>query len=211
MKELNRTDRLTIATILVAIILVIGLVTIKKPEVQYKYGIDETLSMILSSDDVISPAEIAGLISQNSGGFLLVDVRSPLDYQKSHIENAVNIPSQELLDRKNLKAFSRLSDESKTVILYGQDQLDANGAWMVLKQVGYKNIRVLSGGYEHFSSLEMNPAASALPDYKAEKPVVNYQEELKKLGTPETSAGSDKPEPIKVIKREKKTAAEGGC
>jgi rhodanese-related sulfurtransferase len=211
MKELNRTDRLTIASILFAIILVIGLITVKKPQTPFSRTIDETLKLITSSKDIIAPAEFKNMISQNTGSFLLIDVRSPLDYHKSHINEAVSMPIQEILNPENLKTIKKLDDESGVAVLYGNDQLEANSAWMILKQIGYDNLKVLEGGYFCYSALETKTAPADSQDCQAEKPVINYQEEMNKQGIPQSTAGIKTIEPIKVIKKEKKSATEGGC
>jgi rhodanese-related sulfurtransferase len=211
MKELNRTDRLTIASILFAIILVIGLLTIKKPAMQFTRSIDETLGLITSSGDIITAKELRTGAVVSSGNLLLVDLRSPVDYQKSHIDGAVNIPIQDILDLQNLENFEKPGEGSKIVVLYGNGQVDANSAWLILKQLGYDNVKVLSGGYEYYMTLATDQGNAENAEFMVENPIVNYSDELKKLGTTSVTSGEKKPEAVKIIKREKKTAAEGGC
>ncbi len=212
MKELNRTDRLTIAAILVAVVLVIGLVTLKKPDVPYTRSCDETLSMIISNDDVILPEEIISLEKQTNDKFYLIDVRNPVEYHKSHIGQAINIPVQDILNSKNLKTFSKLSDDGITIVLIGKDQLEANGVWLILKQAGYDNIRVIPGGYDYYADKSFLPASSIeIPQYMAEKPRYDFKAVLNSFGTHDASSGTKAPEPLNIIKKEKKSAAEGGC
>lgn len=212
MKELNRTDRLTIATILVAAILVIGLVTLKKPEIQYTRSADETVSMIISSEDVILPEEVASIAKQTDDKYFLVDVRNPVDYHKAHIGQALNIPVQEILKRQNLRTFSKLSDDSVTIVLVGKDQLEVNGVWLVLKQTGYDNIRVMAGGYNYYANMShpLSPGTE-IPEYLVEKPRYDFRAVLNSFGSAGASSGIKAPEPVNIIKKGEKSAAEGGC
>jgi len=204
MKELNRTDRLTIATLLIAVIVIIGLVTLKQPEVPFTRTADETVNMIISSQDIIIPEDVISIVKQNDNNYFLVDVRNPVEYQKSHIGQAVNIPIQEILESRHLKNFKDFSEDNTAIILYGKDQLEANGAWLILKQTGFDNIKVMAGGFDYYSG--------ATPGYMVEEPNSDYNAILKNFGSSGSkSNGSTAPEPVKVIKREKKSAAEGGC
>jgi rhodanese-related sulfurtransferase len=211
MKELNRTDRLTIATILVAIILVIGLMTIRKPEINYSRSLDETIRLVNESGDIILPEEVHNLPAA-SGSFILVDTRDPVAYRKSHIDQAINIPVQDILQSENLKVFTKLSKENGTIIIYGNDRLEANGAWMILKQLGFDNIRVMEGGYDGFLiSQNKDSGVTGIPGNKSETPSYNYNEIINSFGAAVSSSDARSQEPVRIIKKEKKSAAEGGC
>ena len=212
MKELNRTDRLTLAAMLVAVIMVIGLITLKRPEVPYTLSADETVNMIISSEDVIFPEEVTSIVKQSSNKYFIIDVRNPVDFHKAHIGQAINIPVQEILQSQNLKTFTKLSKEGVTIVLIAKDQLEANGVWLILKQTGYDNIRVMPGGYDYFSSKSLSTASSTeTPEYMAEKPRYDFKAVLSSFGSQGASSGTKAPEPVNIIKKEKKSAAEGGC
>ena len=212
MKELNRTDRLNIATILVTVILVVGLVTLKKPEVPYTRSVEETARLIISTEDVIFPENVISIVTQSIDKFYIVDVRNPIEYHKSHIGQAVNIPVPEILERQNRKNFSELSDDGVTIILYGKDQLEANGVWLVLKQTGCDNIRVMSGGFDYYTYKSRPVTTSAeIPEYLVEKPRYDFRALINSFGSTGSSSGIKATEPVIIIKKEKKSAAEGGC
>jgi rhodanese-related sulfurtransferase len=212
MKELNRTDRLTIASLLVTAILIVGLATLKQPEVQYRHTINETVNMLESSGNFISPVEVKNALIIDDESLILVDIRSPVDYQKSHIVPAINIPMQEILEKQHLKNFSDLSKKNKTIVLYGKNQTEANGAWLILKQAGFDNVLVMEGGYQYYSSMGKEIIISAAyQSNNAEKPAYNFKAVLDSLGAPISSQTATNPEPVKVIKKEKKSSAEGGC
>jgi rhodanese-related sulfurtransferase len=211
MKELNRTDRLTISTSLVAVILVIGLVTLKRPEVPYSRSAEQTLSIISSEDD-LTPEELNEIIKQSDDKYFMVDVRNPLDYHKAHIGQSVNIAVQDFLERDNLKTFSKLSKEGVTIVLIGKDQLEADGVWLILKQIGYDNVRVLLGGYDYFAGKSnADDSQGGIPGYIVEKPRFDFKTVMSSFSSQVPSSSAQAPEPVKIIRKEKKSSTEGGC
>ncbi|MDV7392584.1 rhodanese-like domain-containing protein, partial [Arthrospira platensis SPKY1] len=115
---------------------------------QFKLSVDESIQALLFSDEVVVPDEIMEAVQKNGSNAVLVDVRSPAEFEKGHLENAVNIPTQHILGPENIKLW----DQSEvTYYLYGQTQLEANSAWMILRQLGYTNVRVLQGGLSYFA------------------------------------------------------------
>ncbi len=78
--------------------------------------------------------------------YILVDVRTELEYSNGHIEGAINIPVDSLRNR-----LSEL-DPGKTVVEYCQVGLRGYIADRILSQHGYKVLNV-TGGYKSISSL----------------------------------------------------------
>lgn len=210
MKELNRVDRLTIATALVALVIVIGLLTVRKPELTYSYSIEETLKTLVSEEYLVNPDELAR--SVENGTIFLVDLRSPVEFRKASIPGSYNMPVQDILNPDNIKTFQKLKGESKTIILYGNQPGEANSGRILLYQVGIPGGKILSCGFNEYWK-NLNAGTAATENLKnPEYPVVNFNEFMKKTSTiPESSEKTNNPEPVKLIKREKKTAAEGGC
>lgn len=213
MKELNRTDRLTIAAILFAVLLILGFITLKEPEISYTLSSTEMLNRAVSFDDLITPEEVQDIVKNKDNRYLLADIRMPAEFHTSHIGEARNIPVQEILEKDYLEFFEDLSRSGIIVILYGNDQQDANGAWMILNQVGIDNLRVMEGGFDFYSKMPVSgTSVSAEKEYQAEKAVYNYKEIMESLGSPSSlSSPASAPEPVRVIRKEKKSAAEGGC
>jgi len=213
MKELNRTDRLTIATVFLAIVFIIGLVTMRQPDTSFTLTASQTLDQITTSSDLISPEEVNQLVTQNDNQHYIIDLRSPVDYRRSHIDNATNIPIQELLSKESMAFFEMAKTQKSNVILYGKDQLEANSAWMILRQIGFDNLLVMPGGFNYYSFLVNKfEDAEISKTFIVDEPLVNFKAILDSLGTPGSKPEvTERPEPVKIIKREKKSAAEGGC
>lgn len=212
MKELNRTDRLTIATVIVAVIFIVGLVTLKKPEIPYSQSAKEMVNMLATNKDYITPEEVEKIVNDKDPHYYIIDVRNPVDFRKSHIGNAINISSQQILDETNRNNFADLAREGVTIILYGKDQLDANGAYVMLKQTGIENVKVMPGGFEYYSRMISGQIpVSGSNGYLVEKPEINYKEVMDSLGTKAQTEERQEPKKLNIIKREKKTKVEGGC
>ena len=75
---------------------------------------------------------------------LFIDVRTPKEYNGYHVENAINIPFERLLDEQ----YERLFNNEQLKVLYGTSSVDANAAWMILTQYGYDHLFVLDAGIE---------------------------------------------------------------
>ena len=144
-KPLSNIRRLTIAVAVFTAIIVLGLLTIGKPKFKYKVSSEEMHEQIRQALYMVEVEEAADLLSTENNQVKFVDLRNKYDFNIGHLEGAINIPSHNLLEKENLKLFE---DESITYVLYGQEHLDANGPWMVLKQLGYSNFKILQGGYE---------------------------------------------------------------
>ena len=97
--------------------------------------------------------------------FTLVDVRTPVDFQRRHIEGAINIPKAAIKDAKLPK--------NGTFILYcGEVRCPtSHEAAKILISAGYHNVKVLYGGiaeWEHLGfPMTPDPAATAKPRAKS--------------------------------------------
>ena len=75
---------------------------------------------------------------------IILDVTEPYERSFGFIEGSVNIPLGEIRER-----FTELSRD-KEIIVSCQVGLRAYIASKILKQKGFKNVRVLTGGYRHY-------------------------------------------------------------
>ena len=196
------------------LVIVIGLLTINRPDLKFKLTEDETLEQILLDEDVIFPEDLVGIIEMEEPGYLLLDIRNPYEYIKGHITGAENIPANSILDKENLKMLDNQVKDSVNVILYGQTQLYANGPWLILKQMGYNNIKVLMGGYHYFTTGPLDfYDMPEVPAYLVEEPLFNYYEVMEEMGSTSIGEDNDAGQPQIVIPSRKKkgSVVEGGC
>jgi len=213
MKELSRTRRLFIFTIIFALIIIVGLLTIKRPKLTYQLNSDEALTEALSLMDEYFPEEIPMLIEYEDPAYQLIDIRNPYEFLKGHIETAINIPVYSIIDYENLEFFKELATDSVTIILYGYNQLEANAPWLLLKQLGYNNIKVLLGGYDYYRNGPIDfYDMPETPDYLVEEAKYDFADIIYQasLGQPEKETRTG-PEVVVPTRRKKKSVVEGGC
>ncbi|PKM29954.1 MAG: sulfurtransferase [Gammaproteobacteria bacterium HGW-Gammaproteobacteria-11] len=77
---------------------------------------------------------------------VLVDVREPDEFREGHLSGAVNIP-RGILEFK-LSSEPGLSARDINIVLYCKNSGRSALAALSLEQMGYLNVRSISGGYE---------------------------------------------------------------
>jgi rhodanese-related sulfurtransferase len=212
--EFKHPNRSFVAFVFIfLLVIVIGLLTINRPDLQYKISTEETIEQIITKEYEFYPEDLAGIVEFEDSSYTIVDLRNPYEFIKGHIKGALNIPSNSLLDKENIKLFDQFVKDSLIVVLYGQNQLEANGPWMILQQMGYENIKVLLGGYDYFTTgpLDMYDMPE-IPDYLVEEPAYDYYGIMEALGSrAPDEASSDQPEVVIPTRKKKETVVEGGC
>lgn len=214
MKELKKTRRLTIATILFVIGIVIGFLTFSKPEFTYKLSPQEMVEQLYNLDTEMIPDEAMEIISYGDSLNILVDLRNPYEYQKGFLGEAINIPVSDILLEESIAFFDEMMADSISVILYAKNQLDANGSWMLLQQLGYYNVKILLGGYDYLANEDIDYYNMPdIPEYLVEEPTISFSEVIANIGSMsnQSEESANKPQSIQPIKRQKKAVAEGGC
>ena len=212
MKELNRTDRLNIAVILIMVILTIGLITLSPPDLKYSVSSESMLEELFSEGNLVTPGEIDSVLSGDTPEHFFIDVRNPYEYHKSHLVDAVNIPLHDILEPASTALFDSLSEASTTMVVYGSKPTEANAAWMMLRQLGYENTRAVSEGYVFYRDLKMTgPGTAEGPGFFLDKAAYDFRDIVEEAGgevTGETPAG---PEMVMPKRKKRKNTVEGGC
>lgn len=200
--------------VIFVLVIVIGLLTINRPDLKFKLTIDETLEQVSISEDEMFPEDLVGIIEMEEPGYAIIDIRNPFEFIKGHISGALNIPTNSLLDKENLKMFDQYASDSVQVIMYAQNQLEANGPWLILKQLGYNNIKVLMGGYHYFTTGPLDfYDMPEVPAYLVEEPAYDFYGIMEVLGSRsfEDSDAGDQPQVIIPTRKKKESVVEGGC
>ncbi|MCB2219654.1 MAG: rhodanese-like domain-containing protein [Bacteroidetes bacterium] len=212
MKELTKTRRLTIASVIFVFILVIGFVTFRSPDFVYKLSTKATLEELTNPANIVSPVEAREMINGTKSGAVMIDLRNTYDYNKGTLFGAINIPVSDIMEKEVIEMFDDWQMQSKTVILFAEDQQAANAPWMILRQLGYSNMKVLSGGY----AIAMDQYTNGIIDstdyqYNGERPVMDFAGFIQKMSGGEVVKPNPGPAQIEPIKRKKKSVTAGGC
>jgi rhodanese-related sulfurtransferase len=202
--------------ILAAFVITLGLIIAAVPQNTtrpFKLTASELLAEVNTRTQYIAPETVADMLVKKDPTLQLIDVRSKDEFEKYHLEGAVNIPINDLLSDENA-AF--LDQDVKMNVLYSTGTIAANEAWMITRQLGYKNNYVLEGGLNYWFETILNPQkpASTSPDEEFAK--YDFRKAASGAlggGNVETIKSTEStpssPKPIMTAPKKKKAA--GGC
>jgi rhodanese-related sulfurtransferase len=153
-------------TLLSLIVIPMGLIIAAVPQNKtkpYKLTAEQLLSEANTRTQFIAPETVADMIIKKDPSFQLIDVRSQDDFEKFSLPGALNIPVTDLLADKYADL---LNQDTRMNIFYSNGTITANEAWMVTRQLGYKNNYVLEGGLNYWFEAILNPTkpSSTSPD-----------------------------------------------
>jgi len=75
---------------------------------------------------------------------IYIDLRSNEQYQQGHLNNTLHVPLAELFTKETLKLLKETKGE---LVLYSDAQHKSVRALMMLRSLGFKNVRALAGDY----------------------------------------------------------------
>lgn len=80
-------------------------------------------------------------------GAVVVDVRSPQEFEEGHLENAILLPEYEIKE----KASNILPDKLQTIIVYCSTGHRGQKAQKILQRFGYQKVYNLYHGLENYN------------------------------------------------------------
>ncbi|HLP74624.1 MAG TPA: rhodanese-like domain-containing protein [Bacteroidales bacterium] len=201
-----------LALFLVPMGLVIAAVPQNKTR-QFRLSADELLTEVNTRTQYIDAESVADMVVKKDPSLQLIDVRSKDEFEAYSLPGSINIPLNDLLSEEYSDI---LNQDIKMNIFYSNSTLAANQAWMVTRQLGYKNNFVLEGGLNYWFEAILNPQkpASTSPDEELAKYDFRKSASAALGGggavqtTVSSSAQAQKPA-IKPAAKKKKAA--GGC
>ena len=210
MKELKKIKRISVGSALFILAVIVGFLTYERSEHNYTMNVSTTLENLTTSDYIISIKDI------EQPGVILVDIRSPFEFEKGHLDKAINIPTPDILKEKNQAIFKEWKESSKVAVLYGKDIEEANIPFLFLYQLGYDNLKLLNAENTFLqnelvtrpSDIEKPKAnIKAFIDESIEKSKIKVVEKVKVV-VPKKIIPVKKVIPVK---KKKKRPVEGGC
>lgn len=79
-------------------------------------------------------------------GAVLLDVRSPQEFEEGHLKNAILLPEYEIQEKAN----SILLDKSQVIIVYCSTGHRSQKAQKMLQKLGYKKVYNLCNDLENY-------------------------------------------------------------
>ncbi len=201
--------------ILSVFVILLGLIIAAVPDnttKHFKLGPAELLDAIKNGEQFVYPEQIADMIIKNDPSLILIDVRSPEAYEEYSLPGAINIPLDKIL-----------SDEWKDYVdqdvyfnvFYSNGSTIANDAWLICRQLGYRNNFVMMGGLNYWVETILNPSPPSSTSPNDEFAKYDFRKAAGGalgggggiLQKSETKTKVRKP----IIKRGKKKMIQGGC
>ena len=192
------------------VILIIGFLTMPKPLLTYEKTIEESVNALVESDAYFYPWELEQVIAKETDTIVLFDLRNNFVFGQGHIPGAENLSASVLSRKDNVERMKKLRDLGVTVVLYGENELDANGPWMLYRQVGFDNVKLLLGGYRYYIE-HKDDLYSTVDDDGYMKGISRF--DYAEMAAPKEGAvlSSDTEKPVQVQRRQKSNVAAGGC
>ena len=208
MKELEKTKRISIAAVLFILVILIGVLSFKRPKNLYAESAKATLEQITTNNYLVALDNV-----QNDENTVIIDIRNQYEFEKGHLPNATNINTNDILTDNAINTLDEYKDSGKKVAIYGDTPNEALTAFMLLDQLGYKNLEIIAikNSYDHNKLITENVAIE-----KSNADIQGFiDESIKK-------AKAAAIEPPKIVKpvvqkkvipvvKKKKAPVEGGC
>ena len=200
-----------ITVVIFILILIAGFLTLHRPRFTYQLSINQTAQLLKDKTTCFYPYQLPAVINKTNPKVVLIDIRNKFVFSRGHIPGAKNISAYDLTKENNVKYLRSLADKGIDVVLYGKDQLQANGSFMWFRQVGFSNVKFLLGGYDYYKAHE-HSLAQTKEDNSYLKGMARFDYTKVASSKAMTVASTHKAKKPVVIRRRKKTAvAAGGC
>ncbi len=212
MKE-HKTKRLVTAVTVFLGVLIVGYIFMKSPELAFVETPQQTIDFLMDSEYEVLPEDVAYNVEFGEPGFVYIDLRNPYEFAKGNIATSINIPQTDLLEKTTLKFFNETKKDSLMMILISYDEAAAIGPWLILKQLGYNNTKLMKGGWSYYANESLDPYdMPEVPKYMVEEPAYNFASIMEMMkSSPAAASQTDAPEIILPTRKKKKGAVEGGC
>jgi hypothetical protein len=107
-----------------------------------------------------------------------------------------------------------LNQDEYINVLYYSDHCGACGPWMVLKQLGYKNNKILMGGYDYVKPNIVDEYSPMTGNFTEEKAKYDYLKLINETSGSVSDKKTEKhqlPATTVIIKTDDAEEEEGGC
>lgn len=88
----------------------------------------------------------------DTGSAFIIDARSPTDYEAGRIPGAINIPYDRLPEYLDMLSSEVPMDAEVVVYCHGPSCDFSDQLATEMKILGYQNVRVFTGGWEHWTA-----------------------------------------------------------
>ena len=125
--------------ILIIVVLLILVIVRNSDQNLFKQDVKRAIEATQNNGNMLSHDQL----SQLKGSWMVVNIGN-IDLPDSvQVEHSMRIPFENLLNQTNRKILEEVDGD---LILYSADVATASKAWVILNQMGFKNIYILNTG-----------------------------------------------------------------
>jgi len=185
-----KANPLRVSTVIFTAIIIILMLIRKFIPANYTVAVENSLLPEIWGNEV-TLQELHGLMQQEEKDFHLIDIRTPEEFEAGHLPDAINMPAEKLLDKKNRKILKK-----KTNLLYCSSEHMSFSASFLLRQCGY-DTRPVNGNYDIIKANVVDKFVPSFGFYSEEKQQFHYPDYIKQKETSQEFQ-VDKKEEIKI-------------
>jgi len=125
--------------ILIIVVLLILVIVRNSDQNLFKQDIKSAIEAAQNNSNILSPDQL----HQLKGSWMVVNIGNSDLPDSLHVEHSMRIPFENLLDQTNRKILEGVDGN---LIIYSADVATASKAWVILNQMGFKNVFILNPG-----------------------------------------------------------------
>jgi hypothetical protein len=125
--------------ILIIIVLLILVIVRNSDRNLFKQDVKSAIEATQNNSNMLSPDQL----HQLKEPWMVVNIGNSDLPDSIHVEHSIKIPFENLLDQTNRKILEGVDGK---LILYSADVAIASKAWVILNQMGFKNVFILNAG-----------------------------------------------------------------
>jgi len=135
---MNQLKNLKVVILVIGILLVLVVVRVSDQNL-FKKDAKTAIEATRNNSNVISFNQLR----QQKNPWMVVNIGNSDIPDSMKIEHSMKIPFENMLDQANRKILEKVDGN---LILYSADVATASKAWVILNQLGFKNVFILSAG-----------------------------------------------------------------
>ena len=125
--------------ILIIVVLLILVIVRNSDQNLFKKDIKSAIEATQNNSNILSRDQL----HQMKGPWMVVNIGNSDLPDSVQVEHSMKIPFENLLDQTNRKILEGVNGD---LILYSSDVATASKAWIILNQMGFKNVFILNTG-----------------------------------------------------------------
>ncbi len=128
-----------LVVVLILIFLLVLVVVRSTDQNLFRRNVNSALEQAKNASNIVSPDELKA----RTTGYLIINLDSGRISPSISAEKIIAIPLQNLLDEANRKILKEVDND---LILYSSENATSAKAWIILNQLGFQNVFILSSG-----------------------------------------------------------------